>query len=235
MGIRVHKLMGYGLTDVKSDKYNIADPRINPEGIFCEQEREYKVEDFMKFLRQGRRKNKEHGFEASFEFAHLRDLKKMRVRLDPRRSFVYDGEYGLNNVLVVVPLSHQNEWFRYNDAIDYAEESNRGRVEKDYQCINHVRPIPEGFHPWNHQYWDQRTFKRVPWEIMEHKYSEKFFDEEELNIVARHHGSDTWKELKENIAPIVPECVRLLCEWGNAFTDPSVWTQLRPMIYVYWS
>jgi hypothetical protein len=235
MGIRVHKVMGYGLTDVKCDKYNIADPRVNPEGIFCDYETEFKVEDFMAFLKKEAKRKDIDTWHASFEFAFLRDLKKMKSSLDPKRCFVYDGEYGLNNVLLVVPLSRKHEWFRYDNAIDYAEESNRGRVEKNYQCINHVREIPEGFHPWENQYWDKRTFKKIPWEIMEHRYNEKFFEDAALDIVARSHGSDTWKEMKENMTPVVPECVRLLCEWGQAFTDPSVWTQLRPMIYVYWS
>lgn len=34
MGIRIHKILGYGLTNVKSESYRIQDKRFNPNGIF---------------------------------------------------------------------------------------------------------------------------------------------------------------------------------------------------------
>lgn len=234
MGIRVHKLMGYGLTDVKSEKYSIKDPRVNPQGIIADHEGVFAAADYMTFLKKQVMRKDIDTWNAAFEHGVLKSL-KTKKDADVRRSFVYDGEYGLDNVLVVVPFSQFPEWFRYNDTIDYTEESHRGRVQRDYQCINHFTEIPGGFHPWDNLYWDKRTFKKVSWSLMEHKHNEKFFAEEELDKLVQMHEFSSWSEFKENAVPIVPECVRLLCEWGQAFTDPNVWTQLKPMIYVYWS
>jgi hypothetical protein len=52
MGIHVHKVLGYGLTDVAYDRYRIADPRINTDSRLLTEIWKIKPDEYRAWLEQ---------------------------------------------------------------------------------------------------------------------------------------------------------------------------------------
>lgn len=243
MGVRIHKVIGYGLTDVVPSKekgvYRPDDPRLNPHSILFDQEGEWSKGAYVDFLNKkaeaddGWGEYKLQAHTASDELKHW----------TPDQSFVYQGEYGLPNVLLVtVPVMH-SAWFRYADAIDYEESLMRPAGEP----VNYWKPIKNGIYPYARFYMDSRTGNTLmgieperfvyTLETLKRKLSEEarakfLFLRDEM---AHKMGFVDAEEAERLMAPIVPDEIKNLCEFGKLFTEPKYMSQLRPILYVFWS
>lgn len=236
MGIRVHKVLGYGLTDVVCESYRISDPRINPESKFVNDDLwDLEVEDYRDWL-----KEKSEG--GRDDLGNM-DYWIMKERLEDSRgrkysmsdSFVHQAEYGLDNVILLSPVTH-TDWRRFDDSIDYVEETymrERGETQ-----IDRVNVLPHGIYPYSSIYMDCRTGERLkdPHETL---WRRRFFHEgitdSDRDGIAKVLGFENFEEANKVIAPIVPREIRDLAEYGELFLDPMGWTQLRPLHYVYWA
>lgn len=249
MGIRVHKVIGYGLTDVKVENNKVVDERINPESPFLQSEKsrlDLEYQDYLKSLVNGDDKN--IAFEAELE---LKDVHKNWYATD---SFIHEIEYGLPNVLCFVPASCQ-DWKRYDDIIDYVEEVNnysQDRLDNTARFKN----LDRGIFPYDYGLMDSRTghlyrkkedtfvqnfsimmklIKNVHhgMKLMEDFAVEGF--KERADKSAMLLGFKDRHEAEKYVAPSIPLCVRFLCEFGKFFQEEKTIFQLRPILYVYWS
>lgn len=230
MGIRINKVIGYGLDDVATENGAISDPRINPDsplltGI------DDGGDDYWTFLGKAA--------EAGDETAR-NDLLMMKMftdqEADTRWLVTHQAEYGLPNVLVVRPVGFPN-WRRHDDPIDYQEEVLRD----DHPDPRVVRPLG-GLYPFDGLHMDVRTGERIGGTMVNtwrRAASSTSKNEENrlavLDLLARGLGYADHDEAERFVAPFVPHEVRHVCAWGKLFTSKEVCFQLRPLIYAYWA
>lgn len=229
MGIRINKVIGYGLDDVVTENGVITDSRINPDSPLLTGIDEG-GDDYWAYL--------EKAAEAGDEDAE-HDLLMWTAfgrDADTRWLVTHQAECGLPNVLVVRPVGFP-AWRRHDDPIDYQEEVLRD----DHPDPRVVRPLG-GLHPFNGQHMDVRTGKRIEgtmvntWRRVVNSTSE---NEESrlaaLDLLARGLGYADHAEAERFVAPFVPHEIRHVCAWGGLFTSEEVCLQLRPLIYTYWA
>lgn len=239
MGIRVHKAIGYGLTDVKYRDLKCIDPRFDPEGWMMNRDSHedgtFTVKGYLKYCD-----------------AIIKDLKDRDVKNDPMwmlsthwmkesiakskwelwNSIEWDAEFGLGRVLhFVVPGCPHHK--RYDDIIDYYEEQGKGG-----NCMR-ATLLGRALYPWE-GYIDSRTGKRLNSIVglmlndfkvlkrMKHKLSPNFHRDRIRNAAK----DDTI--LPEHCVPDIPPELVALCKYVKMFKDPLTIYQLRPMVYVYW-
>lgn len=217
MGIRVQKMLGFGLTNVKPQ-----DPRINWNSCAFTYEK-YPATSYLGWLPQ-------HGLRGSGELNLLTSLK---IEFDVHDLVAYDPEYGLENVLCISP-SWLKDFRRRDDTMDWVEETYI-RSPQNENGVSWVKKLPDAMHPFNGSYMDARTGKRFGWEIMDWvrfrnmKVSQVILDES-LQVAGLTH-----KEAKRYVVPLVPDEIRNVAAYCGLFTDGDVWKQLRPMLYCWWS
>ena len=136
MGIRIHKALGWGLTNVKEGKFRIEDDRLNEEpeeGWFTESQ-----EKFLPFI-EWFTKNKDgevreiiseiDGVPAKHccpSYGLLRWAKEFsetgKIKDLPHYNNFYhhQSEYGLPHVVQFTPLDYP-DWYRFDDTLDYYE------------------------------------------------------------------------------------------------------------------
>ena len=224
MGIRVRKCIGYGLTDIECDEHRLVDERLDPEGyLFHAYDVEEEGEDKYPWERDGAKgywnwlqKNftKDELYRGPYldtvTFSQLKGEKKKEAvdRWSPYRSAIHEGEFGLSNVLLVVPFCQWKGWSRYDDSIDWAEETQA------YGQENRVVVYEQGFYPWNTFSVDPKT--GVPY-------------------VGFHYTEVDELRKEGRAVPKVPDEVTALCKYLKIFRDDKTIIDLRPMMYVYWS
>jgi hypothetical protein len=242
MGIRVTKVLGYGLTDVKTRKYNIADSRINRKSPLLNYDAKETLDDYLDWLRAST--PDENALTAGFNIDRWYFKEREEADFDwykktgatiPADLIHHGTEYMEKNVLLIRPLFCK-DWQRHDDPIDYIEEGFKYK-DVDTGVANWCREIPEGIFPWSGSFMNSRTGEPVKdgitlWRVMTWKNWDKIYDLEETAIKC---GFDSVEDMKANFAPQVPESIRDLVKWGKLFTNDDVWKQLRPMIYTYWS
>lgn len=238
MGIRIHKMIGYGLTDLVED-----DPRINWDSPLLQFDLHGGEEDmrkYVEFLDARAAVLKEKGDLEHYGWSSESSWVKNKFMDAPRqfdlsRAFTWGtSDYGMENVFCVRQYSY-DDWYRYDDTIDYLEC-------EPYQ--DSVRKLPYGLFPYSDSYMDTRTGERAPrelnewmrvWNNVKDKDKETFFtgNYKLLNKLAGLAGM-THKDAEEFIVPMVPSTIRAQCEFAESFTDENTWMQMRPMIYTYW-
>ncbi len=240
MGTRIHKSIGYALTDIIYDCDNWTvenDGRFDPEGWMMldweEKEDRYTLEGFTEHLDALLPKNDEID-HAVFDLMLLRkqitegDVKELYHYMH------YDMEFGDGNVLLFIPPGHNN-WTRYDDIIDYYDPANR---ETDAGITNSVIPIDRALWPYE-SYVNLKTMPPVMlnsrqqhlYNTVKYRGLEKYT---EVDQILRKLGLDTAEEFKTHIAPIIPQGLVELLRYVKMFKDEKFIFELRPIIYGYW-
>jgi hypothetical protein len=149
---------------------------------------------------------------------------------------IYDCEYGMENVLVIVPLG-LGGWLRYDDDIDYMAETYLAGEPQ----VSRVDVFRHGIHPFNGVYMDSRSGVRLGNDVMHWVrlrsglWSGESCTREEMDELTRELTPfASYEEANENVAPWVPGEVRDIAEYGSLFTGETVQAQLRPVLYTYW-
>lgn len=223
MGIRVKKVVGYGLTDLNWPD----DARLNPEGFLCckdqdRREDHWTAEGYRKFLtKHCGTKIYQPGRDLPTQDLIFFELHRGEKRVGywgPWESIIHDAEFGLSSVLVVIPfcMSIRGEggrWKRYDDIIDYCEETGA------HEQARRVLPLRQGIHPWDAD-WEDADGRTVSgWEVS-----------------SRHDGFSRWtQEGYRHVRPFVPAEVRALCAYLELFKTPDVAKSMEPLLYVYWA
>lgn len=240
MGIRINKMVGYGLADVAVADGKITDPRVNACSPLLTYDYEATTDAFLAWL-DGRGDD-----DSRVEASTLRSLTVDRAdarRIDPLSAVVSNLEYGLPNVLCVRPM-WMPDWHRSDDTIDWIEETYLG-PDRQEPINPRVDVLPHGIYPYSGSYMDARTGQRLDHSVMNwiRAVSSGRADTELLDMLAmtirpRGGGEALFTgraDAQQHVAPSIPETIALLAEWGRLFTDPSVVLQLRPMRYVWWA
>lgn len=232
MGIRIHKMIGYGLTDVRCADGRITDPRINASSRLFETENSI-LPEYLEYV-EGTNEAKEEFGDAALEAQMLRE--HMEPVAGFNWPFFWDSEFGDPSVLLLRPVAFP-EWHRYDNAIDYAEETavhspNRPRVER----------LPIGIYPFTGCLMDARTgldfeqrIANTFRQILFRRDRGNADREKFLKLAAKALGFDSVAEAERCVVPTVPGDIRRLAAWGELFTQPDGWKDLRPLLYVYWS
>jgi len=232
MSTRINKLLGYGLKDVKSKKFNIIDPRFNLEdGYFAfDSEKQENKFTFKKFIQHLKNKIEQDEKPSMLSF-EVYDYKKNKDK-NIYELVHFDPEFGLPNVVLFQTTS--KDWSRYDDIIDYIDAKN---------CKPKVTTINRPIYPYeswtnlktglNYLEIDGKRLQLVEflqainW-MIKHKQPCNL---EYLN----EFGFDSIEDAKTNIVPMVPEIIKELCIYLKVFKDESTILQLKPMIYTYWA
>lgn len=233
MGIRIHKTIGYGRTDVKTEKHNLVDDRINLKAFedLAYSMSSHSTEQYLRFLYKYKQNIKTvvdmpmHDIAAadyvypsksieqvdsvtSLEYSRYRarELKQW----DPSNSIIFEPEFGLPSVLVLVPFFCYKEWHRYDDSIDYIEATNLESYAPK------VTELTRGIYPYDYFYRDTRTGASISSNNINH-----------FDLVEKLKNGE--------IIPRVPAEIRALASYLKLFNDPNQAELLKPLLYVYWS
>ena len=240
MGTRIHKVLGWALTDVDCDEDTgrITDARINADSVLLDARGHAPLADFEEFCRA-------RGSDGDVERALINASRPDLQPDEPHHAVSHSSEGGDPRVLLIRPVwAHQ--WSRYDDALDWVTETIR---DPEGTCAPRVERLNSAPFPYSGVYMDVATGQRLTdplttWHrtyvrirhagratAAEMSTIERTFGEHAKEVMP---GVQTWAQALERIAPLVPESVTLLAEWGRLFTDPSVCFQLRPVLYTYW-
>jgi hypothetical protein len=138
-------------------------------------------------------------------------------------NIIFEHEYGLDNVLLIIPPCH-DDWYRFDNIIDYCEE---GKLHNSINRYEKIYPI----YPYIGSYHDIRTGEKVDMHNIRVLNDEDTDDRQEF---LEEVGCKDMAEYKENIRSVIPESVVALCKWANIFKDEADINKLEPMMYVYW-
>lgn len=219
MGIRVKKMLGYGLTNVKPD-----DPRINWVGL--DMMHDLDVKDYLEWLNAGNGIDNSERHLLGHSLSH-------NEKINLYGCVVHDSEYGLSNVLCLRP-TWLTDWYRSDDAIDWVEETylKAPRNENGEAWVRTLRVSP---YPFSGAYMDSRTGVRLGPEVLSWMRVRNAIDDESIqNEMCALFGM-TYKQARRYVVPLVPDEIRNLAMFTGLFTSPDTWMQLRPMVYCWWS
>lgn len=257
MGIRIHKALGYGLTDVKVEKYRIKDDRFNDFGILGKEveEKVYEIftpEGYEDFCKQ------HHSYEKNNFFDLVMDLMVLKERREKKDnfkrkwgvedSFIHHGEFGLPNVMLVIPCAEHESWYRFDDMIDYYIENIDSRKTRKY-TVDKVDVLEDGgIYPWIGNYFNYKTKEPIKnggmccafWcAINTKRDAEKSKKKNKVvppnpDDLARLIGFNDTNDALQNLRPMIPDCVKAICKYAKVFVDDNTIFDLRPMLYTYW-
>jgi hypothetical protein len=236
MGIRIHKILGYGLTDVKVEDYQIVDERFDQKGYTSGEITPPGKTHRQLFLNFCKERLEKYEYMLLHEEA-LRRNREWRIY----DSICFDPEYGKPEVFMISP-PFSDQYSRYDDIIDYHEEA-----AVYLNAAPRVVEIPGGIYPWSGLYFDRRTGKGLP-RIAELKFMQASSIMSELDDddkgkykalldewARKEFGFDGLDHALENVGPMIPNEVKALCNWLHLFKEEKTIWQLRPLLYVYWS
>lgn len=223
MGLRVNKVLGWGLTDMTSNDF-----RINNYDLF--RNNQYSIEGFKKYWESN------HINEMEYWLFKKNDLKDISIS----HCISYDPEI-LSNVLVITPVSKIKKWQRIDDIIDYQEETHNCNQLHHYQIFDF------GIFPWIGSFCNSQgnrwtNTKEKPYHSVASEFI-KIKNNKELNTdkknnsllsLAKSIGYNTVEEANKNIISVIPEEIQMMCNYLELFKNYQTIYQLRPMIYVFW-
>lgn len=240
MGIRIRKVLGYGLNDLNTkvvDKWGteeVDDPRFDPSGWWhadcATRAKKWSTEGFLKHCQQVIDDSGDDNYNH-FELRLMLSPSFENVRMtDIDHCVSHDNEGGLAHVVTFTPFTSPN-WVRYDDTIDYYD-SGIG-VEPNIKLLD----VPLFPHV---SYIDNTTGERANRDVEHAIYlfrNAPNQNGEELNYIQLKaleniRCKEHWTE-RYNVA--IPDELVEFFRYANMFVDEKTIWQLKPMIYTYWA
>lgn len=218
MGIRIHVMMGYGLTDLECEQDGrITDPRINPDGWLLSDD-DYRDDKYTmrKFRNHVQRELRLSGSKNNPDYTdNMIYLNYCKDKVDIHECIQHDSEFGLPNVLCLIPPGLVPKWSRRDDTLDYY--------------------LAESTEPWVRHY-KQGTF--YPYQgIIDTETGERVVEPNSsvINAVLRGESVLTSDTVKQRYIHEIPGSLKYFIKYTNLFTSDDVIFQLKPILYCYWS
>lgn len=258
MGLRIHKIMGYGLTDVKCKDYEIIDERFNKDVTDIDRD----LSGFVKHLEDILKQKQSSFLEEVNVHLSLSAVKSENPWLTNREYnnvVHYDPEFGLDNVICFVPPCMVNQWVRYDNSIDYysdylLEKNNyiygqMGNEGRDWYEILDIPLYP--FDGYINKETGERCESKIHQTISAIRTAERNLNLELLktnpykkiidtnnfiiNNLLKSNDDSSISNWREKYTPIIPGDLIQYLLYNNVFKDKQTIWQLQPMIYTYWS
>lgn len=240
MGLRVNKVLGWGLTNIKTNQdKEIVDSRINKDGyLFRDGEYDEKTWTF-----KGFKKFWQDNFIDGLELSLFKEFLEYE-EINFTKSVFYNSEFGLPEVLLITisqKYRDSDKWHRWDEIIDFQEETFNHNQNSRYQIY------PFGIFPWEGSFCDSegqrwvdqngKPFSSIAREFVKTKIN-KNLDMSQVEAAqtywAKMLGFDSIEEADRNIVPILPEEIIMKCKYLQLFNNNKTIYQLRPMLYVFW-
>lgn len=232
MGIRLNKVIGYGLTDVASHDGRIADPRINNDSPWVYGDEPEQAYD--EWLRQRLTGDDTTDLDLQLELAMLAEANHGAADAHYACSWSRGSSYR-DGIILVRPAGY-TQWHRYGDPIDTEEE-----YALHGDAASRAIALAGGIYPFSGLWMDARTGEQLKephasiWRRVAGNPEGTEDRDRALDLMAKTLGFADRAEAARYMAPLVPPEICRLCEWARLFTSPEVCLQLRPLLYVYWS
>lgn len=254
MGIRIHKVMGFGIADLQLDEEGnaITDPRVNV-GEDGERLWELKLTGYRDWIKAQTAAFEAAGGERSGSqwagsdliYMHGREEKLEKERASDYVTLLngYDGEdYNGKGVLLIRPYG-MDDWTHYADPIDYAEDDlwqqdHFGTYEGPQ---TRVQELPNA--PWPHDvgWWDAETGKPTnheSWRFVRSMLSMKKQTPDHqraIEKISQELGYTGYAEAAERLKPMLPSSFINFLDWCGVLPNRDDYRMLRPMLLTYWS
>ncbi len=245
MGIRVHKALCYALEDVKVKDYRIVDDRFSDWFLDEETDAYYecakeKFEPFIKWILDESNKdlfvkileeaNGPSKGDAAYIFVlrhAFRENSIEKLRKEMRYNFISETEFGIPSLFGIVPFEGGN-FYRYDDQIDYYEETYKDRKE-DCQ-INTVKWLDirnkcSGVYPF-------QGLIKIPNSPDIEGLATRLFPSDMIF----YKNEDEIDKISKSYRPMIHTSVILWTYYLGIFKDwKTTVNQLRPCLYTWWS
>ena len=238
MGIRVHKVLGYGFRRVNFN----GDPRFNDHALsnWNLARHELLMGDKVKerlsnyFMSKGL--EQEAPWEFQMEVEQLKELKTLDatdvMRYNP---MLIGAKPAIGPLVFTIPYM---KWSRYNDTIDYYESTQDTLDARDrVRIITDCEGAPAGIYPFDAGYVHRRTGERkltgttARWMLLK---TLRGLSTQALKP-DNEFGVQTLIEFQRHLVPEVPTFIRAFCDCFQIFKQPHTVNYLRPMLFTYWS
>lgn len=256
MGLRLNKVLGWGLNDLEPN-----DERINWERL--RERYSVSIYEYFDYLLEI------HDFERQKDFreqditlyleirqlseAFLRDIRsrylkeqelikwgdfKRAPELDLHNTTIYNDEGGLKSVIIFLPLTQIDSWRRYADELDYAVHDLEVEGGRDY-IEPYADKLPRAPWPYDATWVDARTQKHINhedlrtwrWLVVEQEIE----DETAKDDLTNKFLDMSYNEALQFIRPKVPEEIIRITNFLQIFKNPETVFSTEPMVYTYFS
>lgn len=219
MGMRVHKVIGYGLDDLEYDGDELIDKRLNlkdgylaldpdkaeTDEEFEEIENRFSLENYIKELD---RIGKEETLKDCTGYGYPFD-KKCLKEWQISDSIIHIDYFGPSQILLFIPPGKTHDydpWLRWDASIDYIQEQDKDGPK------HYHKDILGGIYPYN-GLWQDGEGNRISYA--------------EAHGMAKRNLDKGWR-------PMVPQSIVHLCKWTKVFSDDKYIHSMKPMFMVYW-
>lgn len=243
MGIRIKKVLGYGFVDLKTDEYELADDRFNPEWVknrWVGEPEGKSIEEYFEYSRANYNADPE---EKLFDVHLFPDIGFRHKKPELHHFLTWDSEFGLPNVMVLTPITGL-DWVRHDDTLDYYEEQANGK----FNVEPHAKVLDVPLYPYD-SYIEKETGARASNDVREwiYQFRNSTLELKNPKLGQKMYGvhmhmismalealecSLHWTE-KWNVG--IPEQIQDYCKYVEMFKDNKTIFSMVPIIYTYWS
>jgi len=243
MGSKIHKVIGWGLTNVETHKNKINDPRFT-DVIQSKGFDPYVGEEIIEWIKKKPNQTKiskliteangdewnKHSKIRYIPYSLLWLSKESKNERTLPPVVIYDPEYGLKNTIVFTSFD-DSDIYRFDDLIDYYEcENTKPKVKNlSKRCgifpnLGIVRiPGSQSKNPTL-----QKTYTPAGYSMLVGNWDPK------LKPLAS--SAEEIEDLKNNYRPVISSTVMVSTYYLKIFKDwKKTIQELRPMLYTYWS
>lgn len=141
MGIRVHKVVGYGLRGFEpspevADRLREDETTIKEFITWCEEHRE----EILALPTRSRSAHERRATLSLFPIALLSLKEKDGTAATMLHDcLAWDDEFGVKDALVILPPEYAKAWSNYNNFVDWAEESSRSVGGEPADRFEHLK------------------------------------------------------------------------------------------------
>lgn len=245
MGIRVHKIIGYGFDDVQTKDYDIVDPRFKSsindhEAIYekCEAFPEWIMENVDQAAYILHAIYKMPIADIKFDLSLMAQLMRARIKEGRKYKthtlFTHQSEFGIPEVMMFVPIDSPG-WYRYDDIIDWMEETKahnqENRIINLFEETNSCGIYPYTMMMLNPFRENLTQSKRNRMEPSTYNMATGRWDE---GMPPQAKNEEILKHFREDWIPQIPGAIMAFIAYLDILENPQTLYELKPLLYVYW-